>query len=131
MEEGARIAEEEVKDITSKNMNVQKRIQEIAARREMIEHNLRTQQCNLLEMGLSALEAEEEPSEMLMKPLEGKAKYLEGAMDVLDIEIGALKEEEKSLAQDVEEAQSSHFGIVQVLNALQFELNGFLLNNSV
>jgi len=82
-------------------------------------------------MGLSALEAEEEPSEMLMKPLEGEVVYLEGAMDVLDIEFKALKEEEKSLAQDVEEAQSSHFGIVQVLNALQFELDGLLSKNSV
>ncbi len=131
MEEGARIAEEEVKDITSKNMNVQKRIQEIAARREMIEHNLRTQQCKLLEMGISALDADEEPSEMLTKPLEGKINYLEGAMDALYIEIRALKEEEKSLDQDVEEAQSSHFGIVQVLDSLQFELDGLLLKNSV
>ena len=131
MEERGRIAEEEVKEISSKKVDVQKKIDEIEGRRALIEYNLRTQQCNLLAMGLSALEAEEEPSEMLMKPLEEKVKYLEGAMDVLDIEIGALKEEEKSLAQDVEEAQSSHFGIVQVLNALQFGLNGFLLNNSV
>jgi len=131
MEERARIADEEVKFTTSKKMSVQKRIQEIAGRREMIEHNLRTQQCNLLEMGISALDAEKEISEMLMKPLEEKVKYFEGAMDVLDIEIGALKEEEKSLAQDVEEAQSSHFGIVQVLDALQFELDGLLSKNSV
>jgi len=82
-------------------------------------------------MGLSALEAEEEPSEMLMKPLEGEVVYLEGAMDVLDIEIRDLKEEEKSLAQDVEEAQSSNFGIVQVIGALHFELDGLLLKNSV
>jgi len=131
MEERARIAEEEVKDNTSKKMNVLKRIQEIAGRREMIEHNLRTQQCKLLEMGIAALDAEEEPSEMLTKPLEGKINYLEGAMDALYIEIRALKEEEKSLDQDVEEAQSSHFGIVQVLDSLQFELDGLLLKNSV
>ena len=126
MEERERIADEEVKDITSKKMNVLKRIQEIAGRREMIEYNLRTQQCKILEMGLSALDAEKEPSEMLMKPLEEKVKYLEGAIDVLNTEIGALKEEEKSLAQDVEVAESSHFGTVQVLGALQLELDGLL-----
>jgi len=131
MEERARIAEEEVKDITSKKMSVLKRIQEIAGRREMIEYNLRTQQCKLLEMDISALDAEKEPSEMLMKPLEEKVKYLEGAIDVLNIEIRALKEEEKSLVQDVEVAESSHFGTVQVLGALQFELNGLLSKNSV
>jgi len=131
MEERARIAEEEVKEISSKKVDVQRKIDEIEGRRALIEFNLRTQQCNLLEMGLSALEAEEEPSEMLMKPLEEKVKYLEGGMDVLDIELKALKEEEKSLAQDVEEAQSSHFAIVQVLNALQFELDGLILKSSV
>jgi len=42
-----------------------------------------------------------------------------------------LKEEEKSLAQDEEEAQSSLLGIVQVLNALHFELDGLILKSSV
>jgi len=87
MEARARIAEEKVKEISSKKVDVQKKIDEIEGRRALIEYNLRTQQCNLLEMGLSALEAEEEPSEMLIKPLEEKVKYFEGAMDVLDIEV--------------------------------------------
>ena len=111
MEDRERIAEREVKEITSKKMNVLKRIEEIAGRRALIEYDLRSQQCNL-EMGLSALDAEVEQSEMLMETLERKVKCLEEKMKLIDCELRALKEEEKSLSQDLEEAQSSHFGTV-------------------
>ena len=127
MEERALIAEEKVNEISSKKMNLLKRIEEISGRRALIEFALRSQQYNLLEMGLSALDAEGEPSEMIMRPLEGKVKSLEEEMKLIDGELGALKEEEKSLDEDVEEAKGSHFGILEVLDALQFELDGLLL----
>ena len=45
-------------------------------------------------------------------------------MDVIDRELGALNEDEKSIGHDLEDAQGSHFGVIQVLEALQSELDG-------
>jgi len=128
--EKGQIAKEEVKEISSKKMNVQKRIQDIAGRRSLIECDLRSKQRNLLEIGLSALNAEEvHHSGLLLDQMEEKVKSLKFEMDVIDRELGALKEEEKSFSHDLEDAQGSHFGVVQVLEALQSELDGLLLLN--
>lgn len=127
MEERARITEEEVKEITLKKVDLQKRIKETAGRRVVIEYDLRSEQCNLIEMNLSALETDEEDFSGIMKPVEEKIKSLEKKMNVIESELMALKGEEKSLVQDLEDAQGSHVGIVQVLKALQSELNGLLL----
>jgi len=125
MEERARIAEEEVKEISSKKMNVQKRIHEIERRRAMIEY-LRSQQCNnLLEMNLSAPNVEVDFDGIFTEPVEEKVNCLENEMKVIDGQLGALKEEEKSLSQDLEFAQESHFGVVQVIEALQYELDEY------
>ncbi len=98
MEEKARIAEEEVKKISSKKMNVQKRIDEIERRRSLLQY-LRLPHCNPLEKRLSKLMAEED--DLFMKPVEEKVKGLEDEIDclesemkVIDGQLGALKEEE-------------------------------------
>ncbi len=132
MEERARIAEEEVKEITLKKVDLQKRIKEIAARKVVIEYDLRSEQCNLIEMNLSALETEDEDYSGIMEPVEEKIKSFEKKMNVIESELMALKEEEKSVVIDLEDAQTSHIGVVQVLKALQSELNELLtFNNSV
>ena len=124
MEERARIAEEELEEISSKKMNVQKRFDEIERRRTLIEY-LRSQQCNLLEMNLSAPDAEVDFGGIFTEPVEDKVNCLETEMKVIDGQLGALKEEEKCLDQDIEYAQESHFGVVQVIEALQSELDGY------
>ena len=128
MEERARIAEEEVKEISSKKMNVQKRIDEIEKRRTMVDY-LRLQHCNPLEMSLSALNVEDDG--VSMKPVEQKVKFVDDEMKLIDGQLNALKEEEKNLAEDLEFAQESHFGVVQVIEAFQSELDGYLFDNSV
>ena len=125
VEERVRIAKDKVKQISSKKMDVQKQIEDILGRRALIECNLQIEQCNLFELGLSELETGEEPSEMLKQSVEEEVKNYEGQMDVID---GALKEEEWSLDQNLKDARSSHVGVVQVLEGLQSELNGMLLN---
>ena len=65
MKERARIADEEMKEISSKKMDVQKRIEQVNGRRTMIERDLRSEQLNLLEMRVSAFKTGEEPSEIL------------------------------------------------------------------
>ena len=115
MEERARIAEEEMKEISSKKMDLQERIDEIERRRAMIEY-LRSHQCNPFEMNLSARNAEE--------PVEEQVNCLEDEMKVIDGQLNALIVEEKRLAQDLECAKDSHLGVVQVIEALQYELDG-------
>jgi len=122
MEERARIAEEELEEISSKKMNVQKRIDEIERRRSLIEY-LRLQHSNPPEKNLSVPIAEEDG--IYTKPVEEKVKFLEDEMKLINGKLCALKEEEKSLAQELEYAQESHFGVVQVIEALQSELDGY------
>jgi len=128
MEERARIINEEMKEISSKKMEVHKKIEEIEEKRELIECNLRSEQSDLKEMIISALESGEEPSEILKQSLEEEIKCLEDEIKLTDVELQALKEEGKSLDQNLEDARSSHFGVVQVLLAMQSELDGLLPN---
>ena len=85
---------------------------------------LRLQHCNPLEESLSELIAEE--GDLFMKPVGEKVNGLEDEINLIDSQLNSLKEEEKSLAQELEYAQESHFGVVQVIEALQSELNGLL-----
>ena len=125
MKERARVFEEEVKDISSKQMYLQKRIIELAGRKEAIEYDLRSEQWKLIELNLSLIDSEEDHSEVT-GPVEEKITKLEEEMNTTDVELGTLKDEEKSLAQDLTNAQESHIGVVQVLEALQLELDGLL-----
>ena len=50
MKEKARIVNEEVKDISSKQRDVQKIIRKRNARKAMVEFILRSEQCNLIEL---------------------------------------------------------------------------------
>ena len=111
MKERARIAEEEVKEISSKKMDVSKKINELRGTRLVIEYDLRSEQCRLLEMNISALDEEGDHCG-LIESVEKKVKSLEKKMDVIDSQLRALKEEEKSLAQDLEYALGSHFVVV-------------------
>ena len=128
MEERVRIAEEDVEKISSKKMNVQKRIDETERRRSLIEY-LQSQQSNPPEKNLSVLIAEEDG--IFMKPVGVKVNGLEDEMEHIDGQLNSLKEEEKRLARYLEYAQESHFGVVQVIKALKSELNGYLFDNSV
>ena len=62
----------------------------------------------------------------MMEPVEEKIENLEEEINAIDIELGTLKDEEKSLAQELMNAQGSHIGIFQVLVAVQLELDELL-----
>lgn len=111
MEERARIAEEEIKEISSKKIDVSKKINEMRTTRVLIEYELRSEQCNLLEMNISALDADGDHCGFL-EPFEEKIKSLKKKIDVIDRELNALKEEEKSLDEDLENALGSHFVVI-------------------
>ena len=59
----------------------------------------------------------------LVEPVEERVMILEKKLDVTDVKLDALKQEEASLAQKLEYAQGSRFEVVQVLEALQSELD--------
>jgi len=55
--------------------------------------------------------------------VKAKLKVLEEELKGLENELSNFRLEELNLLEDVEEAQESHLGATQVLNALQHELN--------
>ena len=123
MQEKARIAEEEVKQVLSKRTNVEKGISEETGRRLAIELDLRLEERNLLEMRIFAHDAEEDYTG-LMETVERKVGSLKKKMDAVDGQLISLKGEKKSLDYDLEWSRASHFGVVQVIEALDLELDG-------
>ena len=123
MEERAHIAEEEVTQILSRKMDLLQKVIEMAGRRLVIEYDLRLEQCSLLGMSISALDEGGDHS-ALTEPVDEKVKTLQKKMDGIDSQLEVLKGEEDSLAQDLDYAYDSHLGIVQVIEALQSELDG-------
>ena len=78
--------------------------------RLVIEYALRrSEKCSLLESSISELDAGKDLCSGLTEPVEKKVKGLENIMDVVDSQLHALKEEEPSLAHDLEDAQSFWF----------------------
>jgi len=114
-QERARIAEEEVTRFLSKKTDLQNKITEMAGRRLIIEYALRLERSSLLEMIISDQRG-------LVEPVEEKVEILEKKLDAMDVKLDAVKQEEVSLRQKLEYAQGSRFEVVQVLEALQSEL---------
>ncbi len=123
MQEKARIAEEEVKQVLSKRTNVEKGIIEETGRRLVIELDLRLEERNLLEMRIFAHDAEEDYTG-LMETVERKVGSLKKKMDAVDGQLISLKGEKKNLDCDLEWSRASYFGVVQVIEALDSELDG-------
>lgn len=63
--------------------------------------------------------------------MEEEVKCLEDEIKMIDGELQAFKEEEKSLDQNLEDSQGSHFEVVQVLEGLRSELDRLLVNTHV
>ncbi len=76
-EERARILDEDVKEISSKKIDVQKKIDAMERRMALNKYNLLLEQRSLLEMELAAHETGEEPSEILKQSLEEEVESME------------------------------------------------------
>jgi len=119
MEESARTIGEQMTEILSKKTDFQKKINEMADSRVLIECDLRLERGCLLELIIDATE----DHRGMLEPVEDKVKSLEKKLDLMDVKLDVLKQEEARLAQELKHAQNSHFGAVQVLEALQSELD--------
>ncbi len=123
MKEKARSAEGEMDAIFSKKVEIRNKINKMNGTRVYEELNLRFQQRTLLEICISAHDAGEDHRTFTQSMVE-QVRMLENDMDELDRQLDALNEEEKSLAEELEFAQGSHLGVVEVIDALYSELNG-------
>ena len=119
MEESARTIGKQMTEILSKKTDLQKKINEMADSRVLIECDLRLERGCLLELIIDATE----DHRGMLEPVEDKVKSLEKKLDLMDVKLDVLKQEEARLAQELKHAQNSHFGAVQVLEALQSELD--------
>lgn len=125
MEEKARIADEELKNIRLKKDCVSSKIKEIFGKKVETECDLRTRQCDALELKLSLLETTEmEADQNNLASVEETIKRLECRVNAMENELRNLRNEEECLTEDWEDAERSYAGTMEVLNALQSELKG-------
>ena len=90
----------------------------------MIEYDLRSEQCNLIEMRLLALESNEADESLSgIESIEKKVDSFESEIVEIDNELRILNEKEKELDEDLKQAEESHIGVIQVVEALQSELD--------
>lgn len=122
MKEKVHKADSELKTVSSKMNDVKKRIAEIATRKALVEINLRTRQCEALEMSLMALDSEDMDTEQIELTSSEQIKALEDELKGMDDVLLVLREEEESFAEDLETAEGSYLGALQVLEALESEL---------
>lgn len=128
MKEKVHKADREQKTISSKKNEVKKKIAEIATRKALVEINLRTQQCEAIEMSLIALDSEDMDTDQIELTSGEQIKALEDELKGMDDVLLVLQEEEESFTEDLETAEGSYLGALQVLEALESELEELEFN---
>lgn len=127
MEEKARIADEELKKVLCDKDIWKKKIIQKAREKLEAEIDLRTNQCKAIELKLSLHDVdcdEIEEKKNCLSSVEETIKTLEGIVAGMGIELQAIGKEEADLSEEVEDAERSYFGIMQVLDTLKSELKG-------
>ena len=117
-------AQKELEEISSKKRGVFDKMKEIATKKMKIEYDLRTRQCEALELSIMSLDNEAGHNAVVLA--EYSVMCLEDEMKMFEDELQSLREQDTNLVEDVEEAESSFIGANQVLFALMSELDSLL-----
>jgi len=119
----AQIAADELKKSKLKKNNLLNAINDITSKRTETEIQLRMHQCKALELKLSLLDCPKtDDNEDSLTEIEKSIKKLEIIVEGMGFKLQALRKEEVDLSENVEGAERSHFGIMEVLDGLQLEL---------
>ena len=124
MVEKARTANHEVKKIKLKKDECRNKIIETSTTKTQSEIDLRIQQCEALELKMSLM-AFPETDNVDLASVEERIKTFECDVEKMDFELHALRKEEAELSEDMEDAERSYCGIMEVVNAMQFEFKMF------
>ena len=117
-------AQKELEEISSKKRGVFDKMKEIATKKMKIEYDLRTRQCEALELNIMSLDDEAVQNDVMLA--EYSVTCLEDEMKMFEDELNCLREHDLNLAEDIEEAEGSFIGANQVLQALMSELEDLL-----
>ncbi len=122
MVEKARIVDHEVKKIKLKKNDCRSKISETTRKKTQVEIDLRIQQCEVLEFKISLMDFSEGYEDDLAS-VEGLILKLECDVEELNFKLKALRKDEADLSEGLEDMERSYCGIMEVVNALQLELN--------
>lgn len=123
MKDKVRNAEEELREVSSRKEIIGKKIKETNSKKIYAEFNLRTLQCEALKQTLTSMESQlEEPDQHDSTEDEGKIQQLEKEVHQIVNQLQALREAEKRLAEEVEDANATLTGAQQVLETLKSEI---------
>lgn len=131
MEEKARIADGELKKIKLDKDSCQTKISEITRKKTETEFDLRMKQCDAFKLNKSLDCQETESKEDNLSSLKEMIKKLEEVVEGMNFQLEALGKEEADLSDNVEDAENSYNGIIQVLDALESEVKSLTLDYSI
>lgn len=123
MKDRVRNAEEELREVSSRKEFLGKKIKEANSKKIHAEFNLRTLQCEALKQTLTSMESQlEEPDQHDSTEDESKIQQLEKEVHQIVNQLHALRETEKRLVEEVEDAKATLTGAQQVLESLKSEI---------
>ena len=121
MKKRVEVAQKELGNVSLKKRNIREKMNEYSSQKTKVEHDLRTKQCEALELNIMSLDDESVQNDVVLA--EYSVTCLENEMKMFEDELQSLREQDANLIEDVEEAESSFIGVYQVLLALMFELD--------
>lgn len=123
MKEKVRVSAEEIEKLSAEKEALERRVKEVVGEKMKAEFSFRTAQCQVLELRLKFYNSvHNEEGERVIAEAEKRASRCETELGQMEVELDALKEEEGSLTEQLDEAKESHNGSSQVLLILQAEL---------
>jgi len=123
MKDKVRSAEEELREVSSRKEIIGKKIKETNSKKIHAEFNLRTLQCEALKQTLTSMESQlKEPDQHDSTEDEVKIQQLEKEVHQNGNQLQALREAEKRLVEEVEDAKATLTGAQQVLETLKSEI---------
>ncbi len=120
MGEKAQMAADELTKFKQKKNNLLNTINDITSKKTEAEIQLRMNQCKVLELKLDCPKTGD--SKDSLASIEESIKKLEIVVEGMRITLQVLRKEEAELSENVEDAERSHFGIMEVLDGLHSEL---------
>ncbi len=104
-------AQKELEEASSKKRNVFDKMNEIAAKKVMVEYDLRAKQCEALELNIMSLDDEAGHNDVVLA--EYSAMCLEDEMKMFEDELQSLREQNANLIEDVRKLKARLLGLIK------------------
>lgn len=123
MKKKARLDDVNLKKLKLNKDCCRNKIKETISKKRQVEIDLRSKQCEAIELKLSMLEdcQQTEDNQNNLVSMEELIQKLESAVEGMDFELQTFRNEEADLSKEVEDVERSFCGIVRVLDVLKSE----------